>query len=283
MTPLSLSPLSEKCFHEFLGVIYKLTGMTVSKNRNSMVEGRLRKRITLLNLSSYESYLERVKEDSSEQVYFINLITTHETYFFRTPRVWDYIEKTVLPQWFHDNPQDTFLAWSAASSSGEEVYTLGILCESFREKNPSFSYQILGSDISMEMVRLSQKGEYSGRSIENFKKVKPNLFHRYMKPLDSDTFEVLPSIKSRVQFRQHNLFHRDSRKDLFSLILLRNVLIYFKSEDQERVMSLLAPKLSSKGIMIIGESESLSHIQTPFQALEPLVYTHCLKNNKKVS
>lgn len=149
--------LGEKCFTDYIKFIHELTGITIGKNRNSLVESRLRKRIVTLNLNSYESDFKRVKEDKAEQVKFVDLVTTNETYFYRTPRIWDYIEKRFLPDWFTKYPNTVFTAWSAAASSGEEAHTLGILCEAFKEKNPTFHYQILGSDISQEMVGLCQQ------------------------------------------------------------------------------------------------------------------------------
>lgn len=79
--------LNEKCFGDFLKLIHELTGITIATNRTSMVEGRLRKRVSALKLSSYEEYLSFVKQDKGEQVNFIDLVTTNETSFFRTPHI----------------------------------------------------------------------------------------------------------------------------------------------------------------------------------------------------
>lgn len=269
--------LGEKCFTDYIELIHDLTGITIGKNRNSLVESRLRKRIMTLNLNSYESYFERVKEDKSEQVKFVDLVTTNETYFYRTPRIWDYIEHKFLPDWFEKNPNTVFTSWSAAASSGEEAHTLGIICEAFKEKHPTFAYQIIGTDISKEMVSLCQLGEYSGRSIDSFKKYRPELFGKFMCETTSESFKASAEIKNRLRFQQHNLFHPFLHKDKFHLVLIRNVLIYFTSDDQERVISLIGPKLTDDGVMIIGESESLTHINTNFRSVEPLIY------KKKVS
>lgn len=264
--------LNEKCLNDFIKLIHELTGITIAANRNSMVEGRLRKRLTTLGLTSYESYLKLVREDRSEQVNFVDLVTTNETYFYRTPRIWDYIEKKLLPDWLLTHPKAVFTAWSAASSSGEEAHTLGIICQSFKEKNPTFLYQITGTDISKEMVGLCQQGHYSGRSIESFKKTRPELFEKYLAKATGESFQVTPEIKSRLKFQQHNLFQSLQHKERFDLVLIRNVLIYFKGPDQEKVISLIAPKMADDGVMIIGESESLTHINTNFKSVEPLVY-----------
>lgn len=264
--------LSEKCFQEFLELIHELTGITIAKNRTSMIEGRLRKRITTLKLQSYESYLNLVKESRAEQGPFIDLVTTNETYFFRTPRIWDYIEHKFLPAWHSAHPKQIFNAWSAAASSGEEAHSLGLICQTFKEKNPGFLYQILGTDISQEMVGLCQAGQYTGRSIDSFKKTRAELFAKHMRPGPAGSFQVSPEIKSRLKFHQHNLFRPLQSSNNFDLILIRNVLIYFTGSDQEKVLSHLKPRMSESGILIIGESESLHHIETPFKSIEPFIY-----------
>lgn len=265
--------LSERCFDEFVVLIHRLTGITVGKNRTFMVEGRLRKRIMALKLTDYESYLEFVRRDKTEQNLFVDLITTNETYFYRTPRIWEYIEKKFLGKWFEAHPKRVFMAWSAASSSGEEAHTLAILCQAFKDKHPSFSYQILGTDISSEMVALCKTGEFAGRSIESFKKARPELFSRYMKSDDGVVYKAVNDIRSRMRFQQHNLFQSlQSGVDRFDLVLARNVLIYFKADDQEKVLSRILPRMSEDGVLIIGESESLSQLSLPLKSVEPLVY-----------
>lgn len=264
--------LGEECLSDYIKLIHDLTGITIRKNRNSLIEGRLRKRILNLNLNSYEGYFELVQSDKAEQIKFVDLVTTNETYFYRTPRIWEYIEKKFLPEWFMNNPNSVFTARSAASSSGEEAHTLGIICEAFKEMNPAFRYEIIGTDISKEMVGLCQEGEYSGRSIEAFKKNRPELFEKYMKKTSGENYKVISPIKSRLKFLQHNLFHSFKHSDEFHLVLIRNVLIYFTSLDQERVISLIGPKMAETGVMIIGESETLTHINTDFESIEPLIY-----------
>lgn len=263
--------LNEACFGDCLELIHKLTGITIATNRNSMVEGRLRRRVRALNLSSYEEYLKLVREDRGEQARFIDLLTTNETYFYRTPRIWAYIEK-LLPVWMATHPNTVFTAWSAAASSGEEAYTLAILCQAFRDQAPGFRYQITGTDVSEERVALCQRGLYSGRSIDSFRKARPELFGRYMREVEDGAYEVLPDIRSRLRFQQHNLFRSLALSDRFDLVLIRNVLIYFQPRDQERVVALVQPRMTEDGIMIVGESESLTHLNTHFKAVEPLVY-----------
>ncbi len=267
-----LDMFSDECFRDSLKLIHALTGITIAPNRKSMVHGRLRKRAVALKLDSYETYLDLVKSDNNEKVVFIDIVTTNETYFFRTPRIWAYLQEVFLPDWISKNPDRKFSAWSAAASSGDEGHSLGILLQAMKDKNPKFSYEILGTDISQEMVRTCQTGVYKGRSIGSFKTTRPEWFHKYMKSQGSDEFQVTPEIKSRLKFQQHNLFKPLVSTQKFDLVLLRNVLIYFTDVDQEKVLKLIEPRLSDTGILIIGESESLTNIQTGYSNIQPLIY-----------
>lgn len=124
--------ISQTCFRKFCKVIHQLTGVTIGSDRTTLVEGRVRRRIRSLSLDSYEEYLQLVETDKREQTTFIDLITTNETYFFRTPRIWSYLFETFLPDWHEQNTGRTFKVWSAAASSGEEAHSLGVLCEAFK-------------------------------------------------------------------------------------------------------------------------------------------------------
>lgn len=268
----NLDIFNDDCFESFLKLTHKLTGITIASSRKSMVQGRLRKRVATLSLANYEAYLALVNDSVAEQIVFIDLITTNETYFFRTPRIWKHINEVYIPSWIASNPNKVFSAWSAAASSGEEAHSLGIALQAFKEKHPAFQYQVLGTDISREMVQLCQTGLYKGRSIEAFQTTKAELFSKYMKTSDATHYMVVPEIKTRLKFHDHNLFKILNSKDRFDLILLRNVLIYFTPTDQEKVLNNILPKLSENGILVIGESESLTHIKTGFAQVEPLVY-----------
>lgn len=276
-----LENLSDLCFRKALELIHSLTGISIPERRKSMVQGRLRKRATDLKIKTYDEYLAFVTQNKDEKARFIDAVTTNETYFFRTPRIWAYIEDILLPEWQKKHEGEVFQAWSAAASRGDEAHSLGITLQSFRDKNPKFSYQILGTDISREMVEICKAGLYKGRSIERFKTWKPDLFMKYMKPANEDNFQVLPEIRARLKFQEHNLFRPLPFMGSFDLVLVRNVLIYFTGKDQEKVLKLIEPKLKDTGTLIIGESESLTHIHTGYLPEQPLIYHKSLPSSEK--
>jgi chemotaxis protein methyltransferase CheR len=225
-----------------------------------------------LKLETYEDYLEhlRINKDSHES--FINAITTNETYFYRTPRVWDYINDVFLPEWSQVNKRGILDIWSAASSTGEEAHTIGIMMQQHKEQHSGFDYKILATDIAPRVVEHASKGIYKGRSVERFRNAKPELFSRYMTGDDDMGFSVVPEIKSRLVFDVFNLFDKDNRQPRHDLVLLRNVLIYFTKDDQKRVMDNIHKRLKPEGIAIIGESETLNNLNTDFETVSPTVY-----------
>lgn len=269
------SLLSEDCFLAFIEFIHDLTGISISSDRLYMVAGRLGRRVAAHGLTSYDDYLHLVKRDKAEQARLIDVVTTNETYCFRTPRIWKYLEETFLPEWYANNPKRRFLAWSAAASTGEEAISLGVLCQAFKDQHSDFKYRILGTDISQKVIQHCQQGRYSGRSIRHFRDHRPDWFARYMHEVDDGVYQASEEIAERTRFHTHNLFLPLPVPDRFSLILLRNVLIYFRTEDQERVLSLMASRAEEGGKLIIGESESLAHINSSYRKMEPYVYEAC--------
>ena len=198
-------------------------------------------------------------------------MTTNETYFYRTPRIWEYLNQSFIPEWHRTNSGRLLNIWSAASSSGEEAYTTAIFCQEFQRKNPSFQFRIHATDISPEILDAAQSGIYAEKSIDAFRNAFPILFQKYLKSQDGK-FQICPEIQAKVRFQGHNLFSSLNLKIRFDLVFLRNVLIYFAEEDQKKVLNQVHRLMNKNSILIIGESESLSRLEVPFSYRLPLVY-----------
>jgi chemotaxis protein methyltransferase CheR len=267
--------INDKCFEDFRSFVHEITGITIDSKRSSMLVGRIRKRVTHLELASYEDYLKLIKRDKDEKVFFTDLITTNETYLYRTPRIWDFIEKEFLPSY----SKKTVQIWSAAASTGDEAHTLGVVCQNFKAHNPGFDYRILGTDISPSVIGRAREGIYAGRAMNKIRELRSDLFHKYFKGNDDSGYQVIPSIKDKIRFEVMNLFESAKAGKKFDLILLRNVLIYFTKQDQEKVLENIHKAISPEGTLIIGESESLSRVNTEFESIGPLTYQ--LKSKKK--
>lgn len=266
--------LDAKSFDQLRSLVHQLIGITIKPGRHAMIEGRLRKRLRALEMGSYQDYIRRVKIDTEEQQAFIDAITTNETYFYRTPRIWNYLYDVYLKELPLTQEKFTLKVWSAASSTGEEAYTLGVFLEHFKRSNPKFDYQIDGTDISSEVLSKARAGVYTGRSIERFRIGCPELFETYMVGSEQSGYSVVSGIKRKVKFFPYNLFDEPRTHSHYHLILLRNVLIYFVKTDQCRVMENIFFQLKDSGTVIIGESESLNGIDTPLISVGPTIYQH---------
>lgn len=264
--------IDQKSLDKLIVLVHKLTGITMNNGKKALLQGRLRPRIKKLGLNSFDDYMDFVITSREETQEFVNLVTTNETQFFRTPRIWEYFTTDFLPKWHLKNAGKTLRIWSGASSSGEEIYTIAICCEDFKSRNPNFHFQILGTDISTNVLREAEKAVYSGRAIENFRKNYSSLFEKYMSPCSGEEYKVQSAVASRVKFGIHNLFQAPREKGIYDIVFLRNVLIYFTPADQEIVLSNIAQGLMSHGTLIIGESESLNSLKVPFDYRQPLIY-----------
>lgn len=271
MNYFDLENLSPRELNELLTLVHKYTGITMSTSKQSLIQGRIRRRVRELKLASYFEYVEYLKTNTDEVESFINLATTNETYFFRTQRVWDHLSNEFLHRWYELNQNKTLRVWSAASSTGEEAYTIAMCCEEFKVRNPKFNYEVIGSDISTDVLKKASSGIYQGRPIDLFKVSQESLFKKYMVKKSNDDYAISDMIKRNVHFVEHNLFD-PVQMGQFDLIFLRNVLIYFVGSDQEKVLRNIEKAMTPDGELIIGESESLTCIKTDFKYIGPLIY-----------
>lgn len=228
------------------------SGIYLDEKRNSLVSHRLHKRMSELRLISFEEYAQRVTNDCEEQQIALNLLTTNETYFFREPKHFEFIANHLVPEFAGLTSVNV---WSAASSSGEEVYSIAML---FGELLPESNWHILGTDINTEMLRLAKWASYELTP-------KNNIPDRYLKQYclkgvgDSEgLFKIKDELKQRVSFKHHNLLNKPiHNKEKFDLILLRNVLIYFQLSDRKKVVKNVIEQMRSGGWLIVGHSENI--------------------------
>ena len=257
---------------DVLMLVREHTGIDMVEAKRTMLQARLRPRMRSLKLGSYAAYVRRLKDDPGEQQRFIDVVTTHQTSFFRTPKVWQHVREQFLPAWAARHPGRPLRVWSAAVSTGEEACTIAICCEELRRQQPAFDYEIVGTDISTDVVAQAQAGRYEGSAVEAFQAADPQLFERYNAAGTSTQFMLPAAVRGRMTFSAHNLLLPPPWQSAFDVVFLRNVLIYFNTADSLRIVRHIAPALREKGVLVIGESESLASADVPFQFVRPQVY-----------
>lgn len=254
-----------------LDKVHRHTGIHMAERKWTLLQGRLRRRLQTLALSRYRDYLAVLEAQPDEVGAFINLVTTNETSFFRTPRIWDHLWQQLLPEWFRQHRGATLQLWSAAASTGEEAYSMAMMCEEFREHHPAFKYQILATDIASQVLAVGKAGHYQGKSIDGLKRSKPAWLAKYFQA-GEEGYTVSPALRSHVVFREHHLHKRLDGATRFDITLLRNVLIYFDEPGQCGVLENVRRAMSPNSVLIIGESESLTRLNVGFDFEQPLIY-----------
>lgn len=264
--------MTDRDFEALRAIIHKNTGITIGETRKSMLVSRLRKRLREVDETSFESYISRLSKDPAEMQELTNRVTTNETYFYRTPRVWEHFTETFVPEFRERGAVGPMRVWSAAASTGEEAHTIGVMLEEVRRNAQGFDYQVVGTDVSSRVLAIAEAGEYKGRPVARFQKEKPDLFARHMEGNDHDGYKVSPQIKARIKFKLHNLLERLKGTNSFDAVFLRNVLIYFTDSDQEKILRNVRDLMKPNGVLYIGESESLKNLDVDFEQLAPIIY-----------
>lgn len=267
--------LSGETLSALIALVFKHTGITMTEKKSVLLQGRLRPRLRALALDSYHDYLALIERGGPEVPLFIDMVTTNDTLFFRTPHVWEFFGTKFLPEWFARHPGATLQVWSAAAASGEEAYSIAMMCQEFQSREPGFRYQITATDISQLMLATGRAGEYAGRSVERIRQSHPQLFDRYMTALPAAGHaKVIEPLKKQITFAEHNLLAPLRGFGPFDIVFLRNVLFYFDPAQQEKILLQAQPSMKPDALLILGESESLSRLDTPYRFEMPLVYSN---------
>ncbi len=267
--------LSDTDFRRLSHFITSNYGIKLPPVKKVMVEGRLQKRLKVTGIATFDEYLEYVfsKEGKAELLEMIDAISTNKTDFFRESSHFDFMMNELLPE-FSKSGQRLNI-WSAASSSGEEIYSLAIVIEEFNTANERnrINYNILGTDISIEILKKAVKAVYHHDRIRELPMPLRNKYFLRSKDRKANLVRVIPELRSKARFKRLNLMDHDyDVENDFDIIFCRNVLIYFDKETQEKVINKLCRKLKVGGYFFLGHSESIIGKNVPLTQLEPTIY-----------
>jgi len=264
--------LSDTEFQQFQSWLYLTAGISLSQAKKALVAGRLSKRVKHYKLSSYGDYFRLIcqKSEAAELQMALDLLTTNETHFFREPKHFDYLRTQILP----NVPRNkTFRVWCAASSSGEEPYSIAMTLADGLANGPlGTPWEIIASDISTRVLEKARSGHYAIARAHSIPK--PLLAKHCLKGAGAQegTFLVEPGLRSRVQFMQINLNAALPKIGEFDMIFLRNVMIYFDVDTKRQVVARMIPLLKPEGIFIVSHSESLNGITDNLRLITPSIY-----------
>jgi len=255
-------------FAQFQRFILKMAGITMSDAKKALVTGRLSKRLAVHGLESFGAYFKLLSDGHhpDEVQMAVDLLTTNETYFFREIKHYEFMRTQVLAVRSRPAP---WRIWSAASSSGEEAYSMAMVLQDCMQTTP---WEVLGTDISTRVIAGAQRGLYS---MERCRHIPPDYLRRFCRKGGGEYEGMLlvdRSLRSKVTFQQANLNTTLPELGQFDMVFLRNVMIYFNNETKREVVARVIATLKPGGYFCIGHSESLNDISTAVQMVAPSIY-----------
>jgi len=268
------SQLSNEEFERFREFIWHLCGICIAENKLTLLTNRLKRRLRATGIETYQAYFDFLKSraGASELSGFLDAITTNETSFFRTEKHFEWLSTEFVTEMLarirKREHEETIRVWSAACSTGEEVYTIAVCLEEARRKSPVWQFEILGTDISQEVLERAKAATYS---LATIKDLPDGLKKRYFESLGPDAFQVKSSIRDRVKFLSHNLI-APPPANRFDVVFLRNVLIYFNRESKQKVIEQIVKAIRPGGYLVIGPSEGIFDMLPMLKRCHPFVF-----------
>lgn len=263
--------LTHNEFLEFVEFMQKNYGIDLSKKK-VLIEGRLSNLIERKGMKSFGEYIKSIKKNSKDEItMLINKLTTNYTYFYREENHFNFLKEVVFPYEIKNNKTKTLNIWSAGCSSGEEPYTLAMLCDDYFKLlgGNQWKIQIIATDISNNVLLKAKDGVYSLDSIKNL----PEIYKkRYFKKTNDDKYEVLSEIKNLVTFKTFNLMEPIYDKNKYDLIFCRNVMIYFNTETKLNIVNKLYEAIKPGGYLMIGHAETIQRSKSKYKYIKPAIY-----------
>lgn len=262
--------------YEFIrNVVYENSRISLGPDKRELVSARLGKRLRATNAGSIAEYCELLQspDADSELGHLIDAISTNHTFFFRENAHFEFLRKVIIPEMSARNRTERwsrFYVWSAACSSGEEPYSIAM---TLADALPQWPWQIEATDISRRILARAEAGIYSREAVERLpKEVIKASFQVGYGPQEG-LYRIRPVLRDRVGFHHLNLLEGEPPfHDLFQVIFCRNVMIYFDRPTQEELVRRLTNRLVPGGYLLVGHSESLSHIRHSLRLLRPATY-----------
>ncbi len=275
--------LGSRDFTVLSAFIQKEVGIQVPPAKRVMLESRLRRRLRALGLKDFHTYTARVlgpQRDEEEIINLIDAVTTNKTDFFREPHHFAYLEQHVLPQLVDMGIGATtqpLTVWSAASSTGEEPYTLAMVLSEFSEAH-GIDWRIIATDICTAVLARARRAIYGQEAVAP---VPSALKARYLlrsRDRSQGLVRVVPGLRRKVTFQRLNLLdhHYDIPRPI-DVIFCRNVFIYFNRATQEQILLRFVDCLRPGGFVFLGHSETVTGLSVPLAQIAPTIYRKSLR------
>lgn len=272
------APITSEEYDWVRQTVYQNSRINLGPSKKELVMARLSKRLRALGLSSYRDYIQLLQthHGKDEMTNLIDSISTNHTYFFREPQHFDFLLNEVLPKICQPTPGNfgkTLRVWSAATSTGEEPYSIALLLDDYLKASRSWNWRILCTDISTKVLKKAQDGVFAAEKVD---KIRPEWLNSYFERIPGemgDSYRASMALRRRMQFISLNLLAPSYPfVEQFQVIFCRNVMIYFDKPTQQELVQKLSKHLEPGGYLIIGHAESLTGVSHDLKLIKPSIY-----------
>jgi chemotaxis protein methyltransferase CheR len=248
------------------GMVLAESANRIDPSRNATFDARLTPIARLAGASTLEDFVSLLRVDRTTHLHraVAEAMTINETSFFRDGRPFDVLRETILPRLIERNSAEKKLRiWSAASSTGQEAYSLAMLvCEYFPEL-ANWDVKIVGTDLSREVIEYARRGRY--RRLEVNRGLPARMLVKYL-ARDGDEWEVAARVRAMCEFRCVNLCAPLAKLPVFDLVMLRNVLLHFPQQERGCVFHEVYRQMTPGGYLLLGAAEQAEDSTDLFQA-----------------
>jgi chemotaxis protein methyltransferase CheR len=276
---MGVDRLGAQDFRRLAKFIQGYSGIKMPATKQTMVEGRLRKRVGAVGLGNFAEYCRFLFDEGgleTEAIHLIDFVTTNKTEFFREPDHFKFMADVALPRLLSERRAGSHTlikAWSTASSIGAEPYTLAMVMQEVSNLHGSFRISIVATDISTRVLQTASAAVFPEAMVEP---VPIDLRKRYLlrgKNASKGLIRVVPELRRLVQFGRLNLMDSSYPIDHdMDIVFCRNMLIYFDKPTQQAVLTRLCDHLRPGGYLFLGHSESLAGFGLPHNPIAPTVF-----------
>ena len=263
-----MKPITDAQFIQFQRFIFEAAGISMADTKKALVTGRLSKRLVACGVDDFGAYFQLLADGHhpAEVQMAVDLLTTNETYFFRENKHFDFLRSQALKARGGIKP---YRVWSAASSTGEEAYSMAMVLADTLGDGP---WDIVGTDISTRVLESARRGLYP---LERGRHIPQDYLKRFCRKGTQEYdgyFLVDRLLRSRVQFLHANLNAPLPEMGSFDMIWLRNVMIYFNQDTKRDVVARVVAALKPGGFFCVGHSETLNDLTQAVKQVAPSVY-----------
>lgn len=261
--------MNSKGFRSVLRTIESKIGIQCENYKQDYLERRIQSRMRMNKIDSYTKYNSLILSDTEEQEALRNALTINVTKFWRDHEVFDLIKREVLPEL--RRRKQRIRIWSAGCATGEEPYTLALMCHEAKMLYPDVQVTIFASDIDREALKKAEKGIYNRKALEN---LSDSQIRRHFIEQQDGLYQVKQHLRDLVKFSRHDLMSGRGVTQYLDIILCRNVTIYFTENQKDELARMFAPALSEGGYYVMGKTEymgrDVEHLYEPYNPIQKI-------------